>query len=58
MSTSSLTDLELYQQQQQKLVELDNQIEKLRQYDYYSFPAIDQLTTTNVKNFVFFILFN
>lgn len=33
--TSSLTDQELYHQQQQKIVQLDHQLQKLKQLDSY-----------------------
>jgi len=35
VSASSLNDQKLYQQQQQKLLELENQLEKFQQYDYF-----------------------
>ncbi|CAF1011438.1 unnamed protein product [Rotaria sp. Silwood1] len=37
--TSSLSDQELYQQQQQKIIELENQLQKLKQLDSFSLQA-------------------
>ncbi|CAF5008098.1 unnamed protein product, partial [Rotaria socialis] len=34
--TSSLSDQELYQHQQQKIIELENQVQKLKQLDSFS----------------------
>ncbi|CAF3379246.1 unnamed protein product [Rotaria socialis] len=36
MPTSSLSDQELYQHQQQKIIELENQVQKLKQLDSFS----------------------
>ncbi|CAF1590687.1 unnamed protein product, partial [Adineta steineri] len=47
-STSSLSDQELYQQQQQKLVELENQLENLKQFDSYSLQSLH--LTQNMDN--------
>jgi len=35
-SSSSLNDQEIYHKQQQKLIEIENQLEKLKQYDCFS----------------------
>ncbi|CAF3576060.1 unnamed protein product [Adineta steineri] len=48
ISTSSLSDQELYQQQQQKLVELENQLENLKQFDSYSLQSLH--LTQNMDN--------
>ena len=55
VSTSSLSDQELYQQQQQKIVELENQLQKMKQLDSSSLQAshvlqhTDNTTATNVN---------
>ncbi|CAF1286946.1 unnamed protein product [Adineta ricciae] len=54
ISTSSLSDQELYQQQQQKIVELENQLQKMKQLDSSSLQAshvlqhTDNTTATNI----------
>ncbi|UJR33174.1 hypothetical protein I4U23_020630 [Adineta vaga] len=54
ISTSSLSDQELYQQQQQKIVELEDQLQKMKQLDSYSLQSshllqhIDHTTATNI----------
>jgi hypothetical protein len=47
----SLTDQELYQQQQNKLVQLGFQLEKLKQTDSYSFQSTRSDFTTLVGQF-------
>ena len=55
VSTSSLTDQELYHQRQQKIVELENQLQKLKQLDSYPLQSAHLLqhidhNTSMVKN--------
>ncbi len=63
VSTSSLSDQELYHQQQQKIVELENQLQKLKQLDSYSLQSahllqhIDHPNSTVNKSFRFFFFF-
>ncbi|CAF1013849.1 unnamed protein product [Rotaria sordida] len=53
--TPSLSDQELYQQQQQKIIELENQLQKLKQLDSFSLQAshliqhVDNATTIPPK---------
>ena len=57
VSTSSLSDQELYHQQQQKIVELENQLEKLKHFDSYS-HLIQHIDNTTIVNKFFDFCFN
>ncbi len=57
VSTSSLSDQELYHQQQQKIVELEQQLQKLKRLDSYPISSshliqhLDHTTTRIVRLF-------